>query len=39
MIGKIQRIGYFRVSSADQNTERQLDGIESATPSRLPVKA
>lgn len=28
MSGKVQRIGYVRVSSADQNTERQLDGIE-----------
>lgn len=25
---KGQRIGYIRVSSADQNTDRQLDGIE-----------
>jgi DNA invertase Pin-like site-specific DNA recombinase len=25
---KGQRIGYIRVSSADQNTARQLDGIE-----------
>ncbi len=23
-----QRLGYIRVSSVDQNTERQLDGIE-----------
>ena len=26
MVG--QRIGYIRVSSLDQHTERQLDGIE-----------
>ena len=26
MVG--QRIGYIRVSTVDQNTERQLDGIE-----------
>ena len=28
MTGRVQRIGYVRVSSADQNTERQLDGLE-----------
>lgn len=28
MTAKGQRIGYVRVSSADQNPERQLDGIE-----------
>jgi DNA invertase Pin-like site-specific DNA recombinase len=29
-MGKVtgQRLGYIRVSSVDQNTERQLDGIE-----------
>jgi len=26
--GKGQRIGYIRVSSADQNTARQLEGVE-----------
>ena len=26
--GKWQRIGYVRVSSVDQNTDRQLDGVE-----------
>jgi len=25
---KVQRIGYVRVSAADQNTERQLEGVE-----------
>src|SRR4030095_13388261 len=25
---KVQRIGYVRVSSLDQNTERQLDGVD-----------
>ena len=27
-MGKGQRIGYVRVSTIDQNTERQLDGVE-----------
>jgi len=26
--GKGQRIGYIRVSSADQNTARRLEGVE-----------
>ena len=28
MTGKGQRIGYVRVSTEDQNPERQLDGVE-----------
>ena len=28
MAGKGQRIGYIRVSSYDQNPDRQLDGVE-----------
>ena len=28
LVMKTQRIGYTRVSSLDQNAERQLDGIE-----------
>ena len=27
-MSKGQRVGYVRVSTVDQNTERQLDGIE-----------
>lgn len=27
-MGKGQRVGYIRVSTVDQNTTRQLDGID-----------
>ena len=27
LLGQHQRVGYLRVSTADQNTERQLDGV------------
>ena len=31
-----QRIGYIRVSTLDQHTERQLDGIEVNKTSEIP---